>query len=100
MGKMKLSLSILFRYFEDDLCTSPFAFIFCKIEIVTQNLPNNFFIWNNFSQFHSADMNILVMISKLIIEFVSVTFNFFRPPSTNIIYCIKNLLWCLIYQDR
>src|SRR5258707_12920583 len=75
MSEMKLRFVLLFRDFENNFPVCPFRFVLRKVEEVVQNLPNHFFIWNNFYQFHFAAMNVFVVISKLVVEFLCGSFN-------------------------
>ena len=99
MSETDLRFVILFRYLKTDLCVFPLALVFCKFEIIVQHQPNHFLIRNDFNQFYFTVMNILVVIGVFIVKFGSTSLNILRPPSANIIECVKDFFWSLVYQN-
>jgi hypothetical protein len=56
-----------------------------EIEVTIQNQPDDFLAANTFGYFRLAAMGAPVAICELGADVVGASFNFFRPPSTNII---------------
>ena len=70
---------------ESDIGARPLGLILGEIDIAFQNMPNDSFTRNQFCYLLLATMNVLITIRKLLTESVSVTFNFTRPPCTDVI---------------
>src|SRR3981081_1250577 len=85
VGEADLGFVTLFGDFKSDFCAVPLALVFDKTKVAVQNKPNDFFAGNEFRYLLFGKMDVFVAIRKLVTEFVGATFNFSRPPSTNII---------------
>ncbi len=89
--------------FKTDFCASPFSFIIRKhiygaggsafknswLKIIVLDKPNDFFTGYRFNYFQGATVYVFEMIVELIIQIFCASFNFFRPPSADIVDGIK-----------
>jgi hypothetical protein len=88
------------RDIESDISARPLGLILGEIDIAFQNMPNDSSTRNQFCYLLLAAMDVIVTVRKLITEAVGVTFNFSRPPSTNVIDRSEGLFWGLVYRKR
>src|ERR1700690_390114 len=61
-------------------------------------MPNDFFAGNESRHFLFGTVRVWNMVSELGAEFVSIAFDFTRPPATNIVDRVEYLLWGLAYR--
>ena len=77
MSEADLRFIALSGDFKTDFRALPLAFVLSEIEIVVQNMPDDFFAGDKSGYFDFATMDVFVPIRKLIAEFVGTAFNFF-----------------------
>jgi len=86
--------------FKSNRCTRPLAFVFNKIELAVQNLPNDFSAGNEFHYLLFAVMVGFVTIGELSTKFVGAALNsrFPRPPSADVVDCGEGFFRTLVYR--
>ena len=84
--------------FKNNLCVLPLGSVFGEIEVVVHNKPYDSFAREELSYFHFAAMDVFVMIDELSAEFVGSTFNFLRPPATDIGDGVEDFFRALLYR--
>jgi hypothetical protein len=61
--------------FKDNVCVGPLGLVFDKVEVVLQNVPNDFLARYEFGDFECTTVNVLVVVIKHSAEFVGVSLN-------------------------
>ena len=98
MREAKFGLVAFSGNLKDNISALPLGLVFDKVDAAVRGMPYDFPARHELGDFVGAAMGVFVTISKLITEFVSTTFNFPRPPSTDIIDGGEDVLRSLVYR--
>jgi hypothetical protein len=92
MGKVDFCFVALPRNLEDNVGALPLRLVLSEVEVVIENVPDNFLIGHHLRHFHRAAMHVFVTIRPLIAEVCSAAFDVFRPPTPRVVDRVKDFL--------
>ncbi len=86
------------RDFEYDVGVLPFSLVFCKVEVVVDNGPRDFFPGDQVLYRDVAAVQIKDAMREIIPDFIGVAFNV-RPPSAHIVDCREDCFRGLVHRE-
>jgi len=96
--KTKFGLATLPGDLEDNVSAIPLGLVFDKVDAGLWDMPYDLLSWHPFGDLVGAEVKFFVVELKFSTEFVSSAFDFFRPPSTNVVDGIEDFFRGLIYR--
>src|ERR1017187_10585495 len=83
---------------KDNVGAIPLGLVFDKVKLGIRYMPYDFLARRQFRDPLGAAVKVLVVELKFSAELVGVTLNFFRPPPTNVVDGVEDLLRSLVYR--
>ena len=76
MCKTDFHFALFFRDIKNNVCVIQLTFVFNKVKLAVQDVPNDFLAWDQFCEFLFGTVDIFVTVRELGPESVGVAFNF------------------------
>src|SRR5579863_6929946 len=95
--KTQFGLIALSGDFENDVGAVPLRVVFDEVDLAVDDMPHNVLTGDEFSDLLRAAVKVFVMKPELAAEPVRVAFDLLRPPTANVVDCVKNFFGRLVH---
>ena len=90
MRKAHFGLIALPLNLKDHVGTNPLVFVFDKVEVIVQHMPDHFLAGHEFGNLETAAVYVLVVVMKLSTGPVCITLNGLRPPAPHVVNRVED----------